>query len=460
MDQLEKRAAFSLAGIFSLRMMGLFMIYPVFTFYAQNLTGSTPILVGMALGAYGLTQALLQIPLGFASDRMGRRHIIAGGLLMLAIGSVVAALSDSIYGVILGRTLQGAGAVGSTILALNADLTREETRTHAMAIIGISIGLAFAVAMVVGPLISGWQGVPGIFWFTALLSILGLVVLYKATPHAPEARSHRDAEAVPAMFKRVLADKELLRLDYAIFILHTILTASFMAFPRLLNSVADVHEDYQWVVYLPVLAASVVFMLPAIIVAESKRLMKQVFLLSISALLVSQLILAIYHHSLVELVVLMIVFFTAFNIMEGILPSLISKIAPADAKGTALGIYSSAQFLGIFFGGAVGGLAYSLAGFTGVFIFCALAALSWLLVAISMPQPRFARTRMVHVGALDSAAADRLAAEIEAVDGVFEASVVTDDGVAYIKYDGQVVGGDAFDRFSDTAETKAEPGRT
>ncbi|HET7313187.1 MFS transporter [Salinisphaera sp.] len=456
MDQLEKRAAIALASIFSLRMLGLFMIYPVFTFYSQQqLTGSTPVLIGLALGAYGLTQALLQIPLGFASDRFGRKHIIAGGLVILAVGSVVAALSTSIYGVILGRILQGSGAVGSTILALNADLTREDTRTKAMAMIGISIGLAFAVAMVIGPLISGWVGVPGIFWFTALLSLLGLFVLYGATPEPKAARSHRDAEAVPALFKRVLSDGELLRLDFAIFTLHTILTASFIVLPKLLHSVGGVHEDYQWVVYLPVLAVSVAAMMPAIIVAEAKRRMKPVFVGSIAALLVSQIVLTFYHGSIVELVVMMVVFFTAFNVMEAMLPSLISKVAPADAKGTALGVYSSAQFFGIFVGGAVGGWTFSVGGYSGVFAFCAVAALIWLLVAASMPKPRFARTHMVNVGRIDDAEARRLAGEIEAIEGVFEAVVVPDDGVAYIKYDGKVVGTEVFDPFAARAVASA-----
>ena len=424
MTKTESRAAFSLAGIFSLRMLGLFMIYPVFTFYAKDLTASTPVLIGLALGAYGLTQALLQIPLGFLSDRFGRKHIIAGGLVILAVGSVVAALSTSIYGVIFGRILQGAGAVGSTILALNADLTREESRTKAMATIGITIGLAFAVAMVLGPLIAGWAGVPGIFWFTAVLALLGLVVLYGATPEPPVARSHRDAEAVPALFKRVLSNNELLRLDLAIFILHTTLTASFIALPKLLSEVGGVGEDYQWVVYLPVLVVSVVIMLPAIIVAEAKRQMKPVFVGSVGLLLLSQVILFFYHNSFPELVITMIVFFTAFNVMEATLPSMISKIAPADAKGTALGVYSSAQFFGIFVGGAGGGWAYSVGNFSGVFLFCAVASLIWLVVAATMPKPRFARTHMVNVGQVDDARARQLAGEIEATEGVFEAVVV------------------------------------
>lgn len=456
MNQLERRAAFSLAGIFSLRMLGLFMIYPVFTFYSEELSGSTPLLVGIALGAYGLTQALLQIPLGFASDRVGRKHIIAGGLIMLAVGSVVAALSSSIYGVIIGRILQGSGAVGATILALNADLTREETRTQAMAIIGITIGLAFAVAMVLGPLISGWVGVPGIFWFTAILGLLGLIVLYGTTPQPRASRSHRDAEAVPALFRRVLGDRELLRLDFAIFALHTMLTASFMVLPQLLNQVGGVGEDYQWVVYLPVLVVSVVLMVPAIIVAEARRKMKPIFIGSVALLLISQVVLAAYHGSFVELIILMIVFFTAFNIMEACLPSLISKVAPADAKGTALGVYSSAQFLGIFVGGALGGLAYGLGGSTGVFVFCALVALAWLFVAATMPRPRYGRTHMIQVGPLSDEAARALSAKIEAENGVLEVAVVPEDGVAYIKYDGKVTDTEVLNRFSQAPDLSTE----
>lgn len=448
MNKIETRAAFSLAGIFSLRMLGLFMIYPVFTFYAQHLTGSTPTTVGLALGAYGLTQALLQIPFGFASDRIGRKRMIAIGLGLFAVGSVVAALSASIYGVILGRILQGAGAVGSTILALNADLTREESRTKAMATIGMTIGLAFALALVLGPVLNAWVGVPGIFWFTALLALAGIGVLYGVTPRPPATRSHRDTEAVPELFGRVLRNTELLRLDFAIFALHAILTASFIALPHMLRDVLGIHQNYQWIIYLPVLALSVGIMVPAIIVAEAKRRMKSVFVAAVAVLLATPTVLAIYHGSLVEIVIVLVLFFAAFNIMEASLPSLISKVAPADAKGTAMGVYSSSQFFGIFIGGTVGGWAYGVGGSSGVFVFCAVMAAIWLVIAATMPQPRFARTHMLHVGDIDNASARRLAAEIEAIEGVFEAVVVPADGVAYIKFDGKVVDTERFERFA------------
>lgn len=448
MNKLETRAAFSLAGIFSLRMLGLFMIYPVFTFYAKDLTGSTPTLIGLALGAYGLTQALLQIPFGFASDRFGRKRMIAAGMLLFALGSVVAALSGSIYGVIFGRILQGAGAVGSTILALNADLTREESRTKAMATIGLTIGLSFAVALVAGPVLNAWIGVSGIFWFTACLALIGIAVLYTVVPNPPLARSHRDTQAVPALFKRVLSNPELLRLDFAIFALHAILTASFIALPNLLLNVGGIHQDYQWVVYLPVLALGVALMIPTIIVAEAKRKMKPVFVGAVAILFVTQVVLAFYHSNLTLIIVLMVFFFAAFNTMEASLPSLISKVAPADAKGTAMGVYSSSQFFGIFVGGTIGGWAYGTDGTSGVFTFCAIVAAVWLVVAATMPKPRFARTHMVNVGRISDSEARRLAGEIETIDGVFEAVVVPDDGVAYIKFDGKVVETDVFSRFA------------
>jgi len=451
MTRIESRAAFSLAGIFSLRMLGLFMIYPVFTFYAEHLEGSTPVTVGLALGAYGLTQALLQIPFGMLSDRFGRKRMITIGLLIFAAGSVVAALSGTIYGVILGRVLQGAGAVGSIVLALGADLTREEQRTKAMAIIGMTIGLSFAVALVVGPLLNAWVGVSGIFWLTALLALVGIGVLYGVTPQPAQLRSHRDTGAVPALFSRVLRDGQLLRLDFGIFALHAILTASFIALPNVLHDVIGIDQADLWMVYLPVLAASVIIMVPMIILAEAKRRMKPVFIGAIVTLGLTQIALLVWHASLVELVVVLTLFFAAFNIMEASLPSLISKVAPADAKGTAMGVYSSSQFFGIFIGGTVGGWAYGIDGPAGVFMFSALAALLWLVVAVTMKPPRFTQSRMLPVDVVDQADADRLAGELRGQPGVVEAVVVPADGVAYLKIDSAKADDVDLDRFSGRA---------
>ena len=452
MTAAESRAAFSLAGIFSLRMLGLFMIYPVFSVYAERLRDATPTTIGLALGAYGLTQAIFQIPFGMISDRLGRKSVIATGLVIFAIGSVVAALSHSIQGVILGRILQGGGAVGSTILALAADLTREEHRTKAMAVIGMTIGFSFALAVVLGPILGTWVGVSGIFWLTAVLALGGIAVLMFTVPQPAHPRLHRDTEPVPALFKRVLTDGQLLRLDFGILILHLILTASFVALPLALaprhGAGLDVH--HQWYLYLPVLLVSVVAMVPFIILAEKRHHMKGVFLGAVAALGVAELLLMEWHASLVAVAAALIVFFTAFTLMEATLPSLISKVAPPDSKGTAMGVYSSSQFLGIFIGGTAGGWLYGHGGLAEVFGFTAAAALVWLLVVATMQQPRYLNSYLLNVGEIDEVQAGRLAQRLGVVRGVAQVVVVASEGVAYLKVDSETLDEAALREFSAT----------
>ncbi|HEX3708365.1 MAG TPA: MFS transporter [Pseudolabrys sp.] len=437
MNKQEFRAAGSLAAVFSVRLLGLFMIYPVFAAYAGGLTGATPYLIGEALGIYGLTQGLLQIPFGLLSDRFGRKLMIALGLILFGIGSAVAASSTTIGGVIIGRALQGAGAVGSVILALVADLTAEENRTKAMALVGITIGASFMVALVAGPIVATFIGVAGIFWLMVGLAAAGIAITQFVVPSPRQIRVHRDAEAVPAMIGSVLRNTELLRLDFGIFSLHAMLTASFLVVPGLLRGTLHVANHNDWMVYLPILVVSIAVMVPAIIVAEKHRRMKAVFVAAVAALVVSQAMLYAGAGNLFVLLAALVIFFSGFNVMEASLPSLITKTAPPDAKGTATGIYSSAQFLGIFVGGIVGGWAHQHGGTAGVFLLTALLALIWLAAAATMAEPNYLTTRLLPLG--DGKADDAgLAARLRQVPGVSEAVVIAEEKLAYLKVDSKI----------------------
>lgn len=384
MNRNEMRATISLAAVFAARLLGLFMIYPVFAHYARGLTGATPRTIGLALGGYGLAQGLLQLPLGLLSDRIGRKKVIAGGLLLFGAGSAVAALSGSIFGVLAGRVLQGAGAVGSSILALVGDLTRDEVRTRAMAIVGVTIGMSFALAVLIGPPLAAAFGLSGIFWITAGLALVGIGVIVAVTP-APERAATRNVDR--AAFRRVLGDRELLRLDFAIFALHAILTASFLVIPPMLARDLDLGPAAQWKFYLPVMIAAVALMIPAIIVAETRGRMKETFVVAIAAIVAALATLLAAPGSGVAVSVALVVFFTGFNAMEAMLPSLVTRFAPPEAKGAATGVYSSAQFLGIFMGGAGGGWMMAAHGAPGVIGFSIALALVWLAVAVGMRRP-------------------------------------------------------------------------
>ncbi len=384
MQAQEFRATTSLAAVFSVRLLGLFMIYPVFAAYADTLPGSNPYLIGEALGIYGLTQGLLQIPFGLLSDKFGRKPMIVIGLLLFALGSAVAACSTSMAGVITGRALQGAGAVGAVILAMVADLTSEKTRTRAMAIVGITIGASFLIALVAGPIAASLIGVPGIFWLMVGLAALGIVVTLFVVPTPKRESVHRDAETVPAFFGSVLRDPALLKLDLGIFVLHAILTASFLVVPGLLRSTLNVAPQNDWMIYLPVLLVSVVVMGGAIGLGDRRGKSERVFICAIMTLALGNALLLYGSGNAIMLILALIVFFSAFNILEANLPSLVSKAAPARAKGTALGVYSSLQFLGIFAGGALGGFINQTGGASAVFAFTMTLALVWLFVAAAM----------------------------------------------------------------------------
>jgi MFS family permease len=438
MSRAELRAALSLSGVYAFRMLGLFMILPVFALYAAELEDVTPALVGLALGAYGITQAVLQIPAGLLSDRIGRKPVIIGGLVIFALGSIVAARANSIEIIILGRALQGAGAIAAAIMALTADLTREEHRIKAMALIGMSIGLSFAAAMVLGPVFNEWVGLSGIFWITALLAVAGMLVVVFLVPTPAVSRPHREAEAVPAQFGRVLRHPELLRLDFGILVLHTILTASFLALPLVLRDEAGIASSHHWKVYLPVLVSSVLLMLPLIILAERKGHTKPVFLFAIALLIVAELGLYFLPVSVASMVVLLVVMFTAFNLLEAMLPSLVSRVAPVDCRGTAMGFYSSSQFLGTFLGGMLGGILQGMYGLHVIFLFAALGALVWWLLAAAMKPPARLSSYIYRIAAAVPADTEQLTRQLASLAGVVEVVVAAEEGVAYLKVDRKV----------------------
>ena len=435
MTRVEARSATSLACIYALRMLGLFMILPVFALYAEELEGVTPALTGLAIGIYGLTQAFLQIPFGLVSDRIGRKPVIIFGLLVFALGSVMAAQADSIYGVIAGRAMQGAGAIAAVVMALTADLIREEHRVKAMALIGMSIGASFALAMVLGPVLNDWIGVPGIFLLTAVLALIGIVVIVVLVPNAEVSRVRRDAEAVPALFSSVLKDAQLLRLDLGIFCLHFILTATFVVLPLALRDVAGVAAADHWKIYLPALVLSLPMMIPFIIQAEKHQRMKPVFNGAIAVVFLAELGLYVLHVEVLGTLIALFVFYSAFNLLEAMLPSLVAKVAPPDRKGTAMGFYSSAQFFGAFAGGSLGGWLHGEYGMSAVFLLCGGIAFLWLLFALSMEKPRYLESRLLRTGPINQDTAHYLAEKIAKVTGVVEAVVIAEDEVAYLKVD-------------------------
>ena len=390
MNALERRASFSLALIYALRMLGLFMVLPVFTLEARHYEGGNdPTAVGLALGLYGLVQAVLQIPFGLAADRFGRKRVIVAGLMLFALGSVVAALATSVAGLAWGRALQGGGAISAAVSALLADQTRESVRTKGMALIGASIGLMFALSLVVGPLLSAWGGLPGIFWITSVLAVAGIAVVLWWTPaEVPGPPDTTHSSSVTAW--AILRLPDLARLNLGVFILYTVQLATWVAVPALLIQ-AGVEKSLHGWVYLPAVLLSFVVMGATLFPMERRGRLRSLFLVSIGSVMLVQFGLiwqSMGSPSLAVIGFLLFVFFCGFNVLEASQPSLASRLAPAATRGTVLGIYNTLQSLGIFAGGALGGWLAKSQGAQGLFMACALLMALWLVVAWGMAPPR------------------------------------------------------------------------
>lgn len=383
MTREERRAGASLAAIFGLRMLGLFLILPVFAVYAPKLEGGNDVfLVGLAIGAYGLTQAFFQIPYGMASDAFGRKPVIVAGLLLFAAGSFLAAAADSIYWVIVGRVIQGSGAISAAVTALAADLTREQHRTKVMAMIGSSIGLVFAISLVAAPLLYSAVGMPGIFTLTGILALSAIVLLLKAVPTPPPPAGH-----VRVPFAAVLFHGQLARMNLGVLALHMMQTALWVVVPSMLVGTGGLALSDHWKIYLPALLASFIVMIPAIIAAEKHGRMKMVFVGAILLLVVVQSGLSMLSGSLEAIAFWLVLFFVGFNVMEALQPSLISRLSPPGTKGAALGIYNTTQSAGLFLGGVLGGWIFKHFGAPMVHGFCAAMGGLWLLAAMTMTPP-------------------------------------------------------------------------
>nr|WP_154325254.1 MFS transporter [Pantoea sp. 201603H] len=436
MTPAERRATWGLGTVFSLRMLGMFMVLPVLTTYGMALQGASEALIGLAIGIYGLAQAVFQIPFGLLSDRIGRKPLIVAGLLVFVLGSVIAASTTSIWGVILGRALQGSGAIAAAVMALLSDLTREQNRTKAMAFIGISFGITFAIAMVLGPLITHALGLHALFWMIAVLATGGIIITLLVVPSASHHTLNRESGMVKGSIREVLANPRLLKLNFGILCLHILLMASFVALPGQFE-LAGFPPEQHWKVYLVTMLIAFAGVVPFIIYAEVKRRMKRVFIGCVALILVAEIVLWGAGNHFWTLVVGVQLFFLAFNLMEAILPSLISKESPAGYKGTAMGVYSTSQFIGVALGGSLGGWIFGNIDAQTVFLFGAILAAIWLVVSSTMHEPPYVSSLRI-ILTEDSYDREALEKRLMAQPGVTSVFIVPEEKSAYVKIDSKV----------------------
>ena len=409
----------------------MFLILPVLAIYAEDLDGATPVLMGIALGVYGITQAIFQIPFGFLSDKFGRKPVILIGLTIFVIGSLVAAFSTTITGVIIGRALQGGGAIAAVVLALTSDLTRENQRTKAMAMIGMTIGLAFMLALLTAPWLASMISVPGLFTMTAVLAVMSMIVIVKVVPTPVQSRN-LEVRPEPIRMLKLLRHPQLFRLDIGIFILHFVLTSMFVAVPIILSQELKLDTSEHWSVYLPSLLASVVLMVPLIILSAKKERVQKIFFVAVCLLLASQLMLLFGSHGTFALTLCLLVFFWGFNLLEAMLPSLVSRLAPAASKGSAMGVYNTFQFMGIFFGGFLGGVLYGRFGTSAVFVMSGALLIVWAVILYRAPTMKLLDSLVIQI---DADADYCCKSALEKVDGVEEVIIIDGESVAYLKVD-------------------------
>ncbi|WP_438012287.1 MFS transporter [Psychrobacter raelei] len=453
MNSIEKRAIAGIGGIFALRMIGLFMIVPVFSVYGNNYAHATPLLIGLAIGIYGLGQALFQIPMSMAADKFPRKPMIFLGLLLFAIGGVVAATATDIYQVIIGRALAGSGAVSAILMALLADVTREQQRTKAMATMGLTIATSIMLSFAIGPMMVASLGISGLFWLTAVFALVAMLLLLFVPTPLRVLRHNLANQSIGEQLKEVLRIGDLNRLHIGIFALHLTMTAIFVIVPQQLADVLDLSVRQQGMVYLPLLFIGFAIAIPFIIIAEKKRKMRQIFLAALTLLVAAFVCLALGSKLSYVLLFGLGLYFIGFNLLEATIPSWISKKAPVANKATAMGINSSSQFLGAFFGGALGGMLLNQSPMLAWGLLGAVMAVALVLILPISQPPYLTSTTLAIPKQVDVTAWSQ---QVMSVGGVDEVVVMPKDGVAYLKLDKQKIDDYSRQLLSQLTETKLD----
>ena len=450
MNSVEKRAILGVGGIFALRMIGLFMIVPVFSVYGDNYAHATPFLIGLAVGIYGLGQAIFQIPMSLAADKFPRKPIIMLGLILFAVGGIIAANATDIYQVIIGRALAGSGAVSAVLMALLADVTREEMRTKAMATMGLTIATSIMLAFAFGPLLVGSLGISGLFWLTAGFAILAMLLLFVVPTPMRVLKHNLDNKSIGEQLATVLKIGDLNRLHFGIFALHLTMTAIFVILPHQLTEVMGLSVRQQGLVYLPLLFVGFAVAIPFIIIAEKKRKMRQVFLSAIAVMTAALAFLAFGSQIGVGIIVGLLLYFMGFNLLEATIPSWISKRAPVANKATAMGLNSSSQFLGAFVGGAMGGLLLNQSNLLAWGLLSLVMGIALLLI-IPIAQPPYLSSTTVTIP--KNINIQDWSRQMLAVDGVDELVVMAKEQVAYLKLDKTQLTDDSRQQLSNLAQS-------
>lgn len=450
---IERRAAASLSLVYATRMMGLFLLLPVMSILGQDLEGATPLLIGLALGIYGLCQAVLQIPFGLMSDRFGRKPVIYAGLFVFVIGSLLAAASDSIWGVIAGRALQGAGAISAVVMALAADLSRDDQRTKMMAIIGASIGLSFIVSIMLGPLLMNSMGLSGIFVVIAVLGVMAGLLVRFSVPE-PKALTHnREFTVTVSDLGGIVRNPQLQRLDIGICILHLLITATFVCVPLGLLE-RNIAATEHWLVYLTACLGSLVIMVPLIGLSEKGWGIRRVLVIAIAGLAIAEFFIGMMGSHWWLVVFSLTLFFGFLNVLESMLPSLVSRIAPVASRGGAMGVYSTSQFFGAFLGGVLGGWMVGAIGLSMAHLILGVLCLCWLFVIRGMPVPQRTSSYQlpVEIAEKDVESVERA---VKSVAGVDEVVIHAREGTAYLKVNRKILDEAALQQCLQSAKPSA-----